>query len=44
MVINEENDCHSHICEPLFSNIPKQTLLKMKVDILVFSVVEKIFF
>ena len=44
-MVNEENDCHSHICEPLFSNHSKTAvMLKMKVDIHVFSAVEKIFF
>ena len=43
MVI-EENDCHSHICETLFSNPSKTMMLKTKVDIHVFSAVEKILF
>ena len=42
-MVNEENDCHSHICEPLFSNHSKTMMLKMKVDIHVFSAVEFIF-
>ena len=29
-MVNEENDCHSHIFEPLFS---KTIMLKMTVDI-----------
>ena len=41
---NEENDCHSHIFEPLFSNLSKTMMLKTKVDIHVFSAVRKIFF
>ena len=32
-MVNEENDCHSHIFEPLFSNHSKTMMLKMKVDI-----------
>ena len=40
---NEENDCHPHIFEPLFSNHSKTMMLKTKVDIHVFSVVEKLF-
>ena len=43
-MVNEENDCHSHIFEPLFSNHPQKMMLKMKVDIHVFSAVEKYFF
>ena len=43
MVI-EENDCHSHIFEPLFSIHTKTMMLKTKVDIHVFSAVEKYFF
>ena len=43
-MVNEENDCHSHVCEPLFSYHSKTMMLKMKVDIHVFSAVEKIFF
>ena len=43
-MVNEENDCHSHICEPLFSNHSKTMRLKTKVDIHVFSAVEKTFF
>ena len=41
---NEENDCHSHIFEPLFSNHSKTLILKRKVDIHVFLAVEKYFF
>ena len=41
---NEENAYHSHIFEPLFTNHSKTMMLKMKVDIHVFSDVEKIFF
>ena len=33
---NVENDCHSHICEPLFSIHSKTMMLKTKVDIHVF--------
>ena len=40
-MVNEENDCHSHIFEQLFSNHSKTMLLKTKVDIHVFSAVEK---
>ena len=43
-MVNEENHCHSHICEPLFSNHSKTIMLKTKEDIHVFSAVEKIFF
>ena len=43
-MVNEENDCHSHICEPLFSNHSKTMMLKTKVDFRVFSAVEKYFF
>ena len=43
-MVNEENDCHSHNYEPLFSNHSKTMMLKMKVDIHVFSAVEKIVF
>ena len=43
-MVNEENDCHSHIFEPLFSDHSKTMMLKTKVDIHVFSAVEKIFF
>ena len=44
-MVNEENDCHSHIFEPLFSNYSKSRMLKKKVDIHVFSGREKkIFF
>ena len=38
------NACHSHIFEPLFFNHSKTMMLKTKVDIHVFSAVEKIFF
>ena len=43
-MVNEENDGHSHIFEPLFSNHSKTMMLKTKVDSHVFSAVEKIFF
>ena len=43
-MVNEENDCHSLIFEPLFSNHSKTMMLKTKVDIHVFSAVVKIFF
>ena len=43
-MVNEENDCHSHIFEPLFSNHSKIMMLKKKVDIHEFSASEKIFF
>ena len=43
-MVNEENDCQSHIFEPLFSNHSKTMMLKTKVDIHVFSAVEKTFF
>ena len=43
-MVNEENACHSHIFEPLFSNHSITMMLKTKVDIHVFSAVEKIFF
>ena len=43
-MVNEENDCHSHIFEPLFSNHSKTMMMTTKVDIHVFSAVEKIFF
>ena len=43
-MVKEENDCHSHIFEPLFTNHSKTMMLKTKVDIHVFSAVEKIFF
>ena len=42
-MVNEENDCHSYIFEPLFSNHSKTMMLKTKVDIQVFSAVEKLF-
>ena len=41
-MVNEENDCHSHIFEPLFSNHSKTIMLKMKVNIHVLSAVENI--
>ena len=31
-MVNEENDCHSHIFDPLFSNQSKTMILKTKVD------------
>ena len=40
-MVNEENGCHSHNFEPLFSNHSKTKMLKMKVDFHVFSAVEK---
>ena len=43
-MVNEENNYHSHIGELLFSNHSKTMMLKTKVDIHVFSAVEKIFF
>ena len=43
-MVYEENDYHSHIVEPLFSSHSKTMMLKTKVDIQVFSDVEKIFF
>ena len=43
-MVNEENDCHFHIFEQLFSNHSKTMMLKTKVDIHAFSAVEKIFF
>ena len=43
-MVYEENDCHSHICQPLVSNHSKTIMLKTKVDIHVFSAVEKIIF
>ena len=43
-MVNEENDCHSQICEPLFSNHSKTMMLKTKEDIHVFSAGEKIYF
>ena len=42
-MVNEDNDCHSHIFEPLCSNHSKTMMLKTKVDIHVFSAVEKLF-
>ena len=42
-MVNEENGSHSHTFEPLFSNHSKIMMLKTKVDIHVFSAVEKIF-
>ena len=41
-MVNEENACHSHIFDPLFSNHSKTMMLKTKVDIHVFSADEKI--
>ena len=43
-MVNEENDCHSHIFEPLFSNHSKTMMMTTKVNIHVFSAVAKIFF
>ena len=43
-MVNEENACHSHNLEPLFSNHSTTMMLKTKVDIHVFTAVEKIFF
>ena len=43
-MVNEENFCHSYICEPLFYNHSETMMLKTRVDIHVFSAVEKIFF
>ena len=43
-MVNEEDDCHSYIFEPLFSNHSKTMKLKTKVDIHVFSAVENFFF
>ena len=43
-MLKEENDCHSHILKPLFSNHSETIVLKMKVDIYVFSAVEIFFF
>ena len=42
-MINEENDCHSHIFELLFFNHSKTMMLKKKVVFHVFSAVEKSF-
>ena len=42
-MVNEENDCHSHNFESLFSNHSKSMMLKMKVDIHGNTAVEKIF-
>ena len=39
-LVNEDNDCLSHIFEPLFSNHSKTMMMKTKVDIHVFSAVE----
>ena len=41
---NQENDGHSQNFEPLFSPHSKTMMLKMKVDIHVFSAVENLFF
>ena len=43
-MVNEENDCHSHIFEPLLSNHSKTMMMKKKVDTHVFSAVEIFFF
>ena len=43
-MVNEINDLHSHIFEPLFSNHSKTMMLETKVDIHAFSAVEKILF
>ena len=43
-MINEENACHSHILNHCFPTIPNTMMLKTKVDIHVFSAVEKKFF
>ena len=43
-MVNEENDCHSPISEPLFSDHSKTMMLKKKEDIHVFSAVEKYFY
>ena len=44
-MVNEENHCLSHIFELLLSNHSKTIMLKTKVEIHVFSAVEKkIFF
>ena len=43
-MVNEENDCHSHIFEPLFSNHSKTMMMKKNVEIHVFSAVEIFFF
>ena len=43
-MVNEENDCHSYIFEPLVSNHSQTMMLKTKVDIHVFSAIEKCFF
>ena len=46
-MLKEENDCHSQILKPilkpLFSNHSETIVLKMKVDIYVFSAVEFFF-
>ena len=42
-MVNEENDSHSHIFEPLIFNRSKTMMLKMKVDIHVLPAVEKLF-
>ena len=42
-MVNEENDCNSHIFEPLFSNHSKTMMLKTKVDMHAVSAVEKSF-
>ena len=43
-MVNGENDCHSNMFEPLFSNHSKTMMLKTKVDINALAAVEKIFF
>ena len=40
-MVNEENNCHFHIFEPLLSNHSKTMMLKTKVDIHVFSAIRK---
>ena len=42
-MVNEENSCHSHIFEPLFSNYSKTMILKTKVGVHVFSALENFF-
>ena len=42
-MVNEENDSHSHIFEPMFSNHSKTMMLKTEVDIHVLPAVEKLF-
>ena len=43
-MVNEENASHSHILNHCFPTIPKKMMLKTKVDIHVFSAVEKLLF